>query len=91
MNPRFPLRAKILFLAVANLTLLGIGLTIFVQVQLQQEFQSFLMAAARERILSVARQLALDLEEAPPSTKDDLLRRYSAAQGVGFALYSAEG
>ncbi|HUQ91135.1 MAG TPA: HAMP domain-containing sensor histidine kinase [Bryobacteraceae bacterium] len=91
MKPRFPLRRKILLLALANLAFLVISLAIFVRLQLRQEFQSFLMSAARERILSVARQLAIDLEETDASARNDLLKRYSEAQDVMFVLFDVQG
>jgi two-component system sensor histidine kinase CpxA len=91
MKRRLPLSTKILLLVLLNLTLLAIVFGIFVRVQLRLELESFLLAPARERITSVSRLLALELEDTPESNRNELLARYSAAHGVTFYLFRGEG
>lgn len=85
----FSLRAKFALLALLNVTILGITLLLFVRHQLGQEFQSFLMATAREKILAVSKQLTLDLTDA--GDREAILERYKAAYAVEFRLYDSRG
>src|SRR5947209_567212 len=88
MSPRrFGLTTKIAALAVLNFVLLGLVFAGFLRLELRQDMGSFLMAAGRERILAVSRQLALDLQETPAAGRDALLARYGAAHGVRFYLF----
>ncbi len=91
MKRSVPLGTKIFLLVLLNLTLLAIVFAIFVRVQLRLELESFLLAPARERITSVSRLLALELEDTPESKRNELLARYSAAHGVTFYLFRGEG
>ena len=90
MKPRFPLRSKFLAIALANLVVLGLLFLLFIRLQLRQEFESFLMATAREKIIAVSRQLALDLTPVGSEQYDPLLERYSATYGVRFLLYGTD-
>lgn len=85
------LRAKFLWLALLNLTVLGALLFLFVRHQLGREFQSFLMATAREKIVAVSRQLSLDLTAAPSNQADSILAQYSQTYRMEFRLYDADG
>ena len=91
MKPPFPLRWKFLVVALTNLAVLGLLLLLFIRLQLRQEFESFLMATAREKIIAVSRQLALDLTTTDPGQRDALLERYSEIYGVRFLLYETDG
>ena len=91
MKPRFPLRGKFLVIALANLVVLGLLFLLFIRLQLRQEFESFLMATAREKIIAVSSQLALDLTSTSPEQYDALLDRYSDTYGVRFLLYGTDG
>jgi two-component system, OmpR family, sensor histidine kinase CpxA len=91
VKPRFPLRIKFLAIALANLIVLVLLFLLFVRLQLRQEFESFLMATAREKILAVSRQLTLDLTPTSPEQYDALLDRYSETYGVRFLLYAPDG
>jgi two-component system sensor histidine kinase CpxA len=91
VKPRFPLRWKFLTIAVVNLALLGVLFLLFIRHQLRQEFESFLMATAREKIIAVSRQLTLDLTTAGPEQYNALLERYSETYDVPFLLYGADG
>jgi two-component system sensor histidine kinase CpxA len=70
------------------LLLLGLA---FAQFQFHVRFNSLLTGPARERVVSAARQLALDLEDTPAGSRDELLRRYSRTYGVAFYLIGEPG
>ena len=91
MKPRFPLRWKFLAIAVVNLAVLGLLFLLFISHQLRQEFESFLMATAREKIIAVSRQLSIDLGTTNPEQYDALLERYSETYDVRFLFYGADG
>jgi two-component system sensor histidine kinase CpxA len=91
VKPRFPLRSKFLAIALANLVVLGLLFLLFIRLQLREEFESFLMATAREKIIAVSRQLALDLTPIGSEQYDALLERYSETYGVRFLLYGTDG
>jgi len=82
---------KIALLAAFNCVLLGAAFAAFLLLQVRGDLQSFLMAAGRERILAVSRQLALDLEETPAAERDRLLQRYADGNGVRMFLFSNDG
>jgi two-component system sensor histidine kinase CpxA len=85
------LRWKFFALALVNLALLALTFLLFLRLQLREEMESFLMAAAREKIVSVSRQLTLDLDAAGAGDRDSLLQRYSEIYGVRFLLYRNNG
>ena len=91
MKPRFPLRWKFAALALVNLALLGLVFLLYLRLELRSEMESFLMATAREKIVSVSRQLTLDLDTAGGGQRDALLERYSGLYGVRFLLYGRDG
>lgn len=85
------LRAKFTLLALLNVGLLGAVFLLFARHQLGQEFQSFLMSAAREKIVAVSRQLSLDLAGVDGAQRDVVLGRYAALYGVELRLYDSDG
>ena len=87
MKPRFPLSTKIFLLAFCNLLLLGLLLLGFARYGLHVRFNSILAAPAEDRVLSLARQLALDLGDTPAESRDSLLQCYSRTYGVAFYLF----
>jgi two-component system sensor histidine kinase CpxA len=91
MKLRLGLAARIALLAVGNFALLGLVFAVYVRLQLRTDMNSFLMAAARERIIGISRQIALDLEDTSTNDRDRLLRRYSTDYGVSFYLFSNDG
>jgi two-component system sensor histidine kinase CpxA len=91
VKPRTPLRWKFLITALVNLLVLGLLVLLFVRVQLRQEFESFLMTTAREKITAVSRQLVLDVTTTDPAQYDALLQRYSETYGVRFLLFKNDG
>jgi len=86
MNPRFSLSTKFALLALLNVAMLAAVFVLFVRWQLSEEFESFLMTTARERIGSVSRSLALELQQHDRSQWTKLLAQYSEQHGVTFAL-----
>ena len=76
MKPRFPLSTKIFLLAFCNLVLLGLLFLGFARYGLHFHFNSLLAAPAEDRVLSLARQLALDLTDTPVESRNNLLQRY---------------
>lgn len=87
----FRLTTKILLLALANVALLGGLFLAFVRLQLGQDFESFLMTTARERILSESRSIALEMRDSEASTWTQVLAEHSVAHGVTFVLYRGDG
>lgn len=87
IDPRFSLSTKFVLLALLNVALLAVMFVIFVRWQLSEEFESFLMSTARERIGTVSRNLALELQQHDRSRWSTLMAQYSAEHGVTFALY----
>ena len=81
---RFALSTKILLLAFGNLLFLGLVLLLFARFQLHLEFNWF---SARDRVVSLARELTLDLEDTQARSRDELLRRYKQIYGVEFYLF----
>jgi len=91
MKPRFRITSKILLLALGNVAALGILFLAFVRWQLGQDFESFLMTTARERIISQTRSIALEMRDYEASSWNQILADHSQAQGVTFALYRSNG
>jgi two-component system, OmpR family, sensor histidine kinase CpxA len=85
------LRAKFALVALLNVAVLGGMMTWFVRHQLGQEFQSFLMAAAREKIVALSGQLTLELAGTAPAQREAVVRRYASRYGVEMRLFDEEG
>jgi two-component system sensor histidine kinase CpxA len=90
-KPRFPLWTKILLLSAMNIAILAIVFAVFLRMQLRPEFESFLMAEARQRITAITALVAVDLQNTDASQWDEVLKRYSAEHGVTFLLYRNTG
>ncbi len=88
---RLPLATKIVLLTLLNLSLLAVVAVVVLNWQLKQEFGSFLLATGRERIVSVSRQLALDLQQTPAAGRNQLLSQYSQQYEVTFLLLDNQG
>lgn len=88
---RLPLATKIVLLTLLNLSLLAVVAVVVLNWQLRQEFGSFLLATGRERIVSVSRQLALDLQQTPAAGRNQLLSQYSQQYNVTFLLLDNQG
>ncbi len=87
MKPRFPLSTKIFLLAFGNLLLLGLLFLGFARYGLHVRINSLLVAPAEDHVLSLARQLALDLADTAVEGRDRLLARYAKTYGVAFYLF----
>ena len=90
-RPHVSLWTRVLLIAILNLAILGIVCAIFLRLQLRPEFESFLMAQARERIASVTTLVTADLESTNPSRWDSVLGRYSKQYGITVLLYRNTG
>jgi two-component system sensor histidine kinase CpxA len=86
MKRRHSISTEIFLLASGNLALLVLVFVVFARFQLHLEFNSFLFGA-QDRVVSLARQLTLDLEETPAQSRDELLRRYKGMYRVEFYLF----
>lgn len=91
MKVQLKLSTKVLFIAALNLVLLALVFHVFMRVQFRLDLQSFLLSPARDRILAVARQVALDLRETDPAAWNDLLAKYSSTHTVELTLVDNQG
>lgn len=92
MKPRLGLAARISLLAIGNFAVLGLVFAVYVRLQLSTDMNTFLMTAARERIIAISRQIALDLENvATADARTRMLQRYAATYGVSFYLFLNDG
>src|SRR5262245_45074098 len=90
-RPHVPLWIRILLLATLNVAILGIVFVVFLRLQLKPEFESFLMADARERIASITRLVTADLQNTDASDWDGVMKRYSEEYGISIRLYRNTG
>jgi two-component system sensor histidine kinase CpxA len=88
---RLGLAARISLLAMANFALLSLVFAVYVRLQLSTDMKSFLMTAARERIIAISRQIVLDLQNTTGDDRTRLLERYSNEYGVRFYLFLNDG
>lgn len=86
MKPRLALSTKILLLASGNLLLLALAFVVFARFELHMQLDSFLFGG-QDRVVSLARQATLDLEDTPAQSRDALLDRYRRIYKVDFYLY----
>ena len=81
MKARLPLSSRIFILAFVNLLLLAGVFLVFAHFQYHMELGTFLFAPAQDRVLAVARDVALDLEQTPPEARTGLMGRYAGNYG----------
>jgi two-component system sensor histidine kinase CpxA len=81
------LTAKILVTAFLNLVLLVVVLLVFARVQYRFDLSSVLLAPARDRILSVSRLIAFDLEETARPSWDRVLQQYASKYETELFLF----
>jgi two-component system, OmpR family, sensor histidine kinase CpxA len=91
MRFRPSLSLKIFLLAFLNVLLLAIVFFFFARYQYRLDLDSFLLAPARDRMLSVSRLIALELPQQPQSRWEDLLARYSKSAGAQIYLFDDQG
>jgi signal transduction histidine kinase len=87
MKLRPSLSAKILLTAFINVLLLIIVFLVFARVQYRFDLSSFLLAPARDRILSISRLIALDLEETARPSWDEVLQQYASKYQTEMFLF----
>jgi two-component system sensor histidine kinase CpxA len=87
MNVRFPLYAKILLWFFLNLLILVVGFVVFFQLQLN----SAIVTTVHDRMRPIEQLIMSELAPSPRSEWDDVLKRFSAAYGVKFALFKNSG
>jgi two-component system sensor histidine kinase CpxA len=85
------LSVKIILLALLNVLLLGLVFLLFARLQFRFELSSFLLAPARERILSVSRLLALQLPDTPAASWTQVLQQYSSRYPAELYLFDIGG
>jgi two-component system sensor histidine kinase CpxA len=83
--------AKILITAFLNLALLIIVFLVSARVQSRFDLSSFLLAPARDRIFSVSRLIALNLEETAGPPWDRVLQQYASKYETQFFLFDGRG
>jgi two-component system sensor histidine kinase CpxA len=91
MKARLSLSSKIFILAFINVVLLAGVFLVFARFQFHVELHSLLFGPAQDRVLSVARELALELEQTPADSRTGLLGRYAHNYGVDFYLFDNNG
>ena len=87
---RLPLSLKISLLAFLNVFLLVLVFGAFARFQFRMDVGSFLFAPARDRMISVSRLLAIELEHRARDNWDQLLQQYSATYPATFYLFDGE-
>lgn len=85
------LRARILLLALLNAALLAVGLGFFLRGELRREFDSLLFAGTRDRLETIARDLARELQTTPATERDTKLASLSVHHGAVFHLVTSDG
>ncbi|HXJ37709.1 MAG TPA: hypothetical protein VNH18_00450, partial [Bryobacteraceae bacterium] len=91
MKLRASLSTKILVLAAGNLVLLVLAFAILAKTYYSIELKSLLFAPARDRVVAMARELAIDLEHTPSHEQTALMGRYAAVYGADFYLFNNAG
>ena len=85
------LSAKIFLTAFLNLALLLVVSVIFARIQYRFDLSSFLLAPARDKILSTSRLLALQLPDTPRGSWNELLRQYASRYRTQLYLFDESG
>lgn len=91
MKAHLPLSTRILLLAFLNMALLVAVFAIFARVQYRFELSSFLLAPARDKMVSVSRLIALELPQTPRDSWNALLARASETYPARFCLFLNDG
>ncbi|MFZ0593778.1 MAG: HAMP domain-containing sensor histidine kinase [Bryobacteraceae bacterium] len=91
MKSRGSISVKILLLAFLNLVLLALVFGVFARLQFRLDPGSFLLAPARDRILSVSRLIALEFPDTRPEAWNQLLARNAQTYPARFFIFTNEG
>lgn len=81
-KPRFPLLARMLVWLCLHLVVLAVAFGLFVSWQLRLGLDSFLSAAAGERLAQLGESMAMDLRGRPESTWPDSINERLEAYGL---------
>ena len=91
MKVPISLTFRVYAVAFLNLLLLLCVLVAIARYEFHVEFRSLLFAPARDRVVEVAREAALDLEQTAPQDRTALMARYAATYGADFYLFDNDG
>lgn len=91
MKHPLSLSVQVYAIAFLNLLLLLGVLMAIAHFEFHVEFGSLLFAPARDRVISTAREAALDLEQIQPEARTELMARYRAGYGADFYLFDNDG
>src|SRR5262245_28799829 len=91
MPARLSFSWKIAILAMLTLVMLTAVLLIFAGMQFRISPESFIVAPALNRVLSVSGEVAQELGETPLESRAELLDRFSKEYGVEFYLVDVNG
>lgn len=88
---RFPLYAKILLWFLLNLVFLGVASYVILRVQFHLGLNSLLAGKIGDRIQAVSDVMSFNLNFAPKTRWDEIVRNYSSAYQVQFVLFRYDG
>ncbi len=91
MSGRISLSGKIVLLAAVNLILLVGIFAVFARYQYHIELGTFLFAPARDRVVSVASEVGLLLEQTPVAARTGLMGRFASTYQADFYLFENDG
>jgi len=91
MKLKLPLYAKILLWFFLNLVFLVVAFFIIARVQFKFGLDSLISGPAGERVRAIAQVLSDELKNAPDSSWDAALKRFSDAYKVDFYLFREDG
>jgi two-component system sensor histidine kinase CpxA len=91
MKTPLSLSFRVYAVALLNLVLLLGVLVAIARFEFHVEFGSLLFAPARDRVISMAREVAQDLEDTPRESQTALMGRYRANYDVDFYLFDNNG
>jgi two-component system sensor histidine kinase CpxA len=91
MKAPLSLSLRVYAVAFLNLFLLACVLLAIAHFEFNVEFRSVLFAPARGRVVEVAREASLDLQEIRPDERTALMGRYRATYGADFYLFKNDG
>jgi two-component system sensor histidine kinase CpxA len=83
--------SRMMAIATVNVLVLVVAAALVTRWQMRQEFGSFLLAAAGERVLTVSRALSTTLQSTPVDGRDALLEQLSSERHAAFMLVLNDG
>jgi two-component system sensor histidine kinase CpxA len=91
MTVRVTIPAKILLLSFLNVLLLALVFTAFIRIQYRLDLGSVLLSPGRDRILALARLIALQLPDTDPNDWGRLLAGYTSTTHAAASLFDVQG